>query len=441
MKFSSTHISHYLNDPVKQFQLSFLLKQAAVIIGSILIAQSVLSLEQIGKLEWLFYLGYIGTFFWSNGLLQSSLKSAPDESPAKRDEVLWNVFSAKAFLAVLWTICMLIAYPFILNDLHIGFPTYLFFVIWIIGSVCSAFLPFLFYRRHQHKNLMLFNTLYFSIYIGIFLFFMLEGIELESLIISLGFFGILLIAGTAKAAFPLKKDRFRKSNIALPLMTALPLIGYAFMAGLAVVTDGWLVRFWSNDDKVFAIFRYGARELPLSLAASVALSGAVIPLLSSSLESGLAQLKKRALSWMHILFPLCMALVLSSTYLFEWLYSERFTESVVLFDVMLLLVVSRLIFPQSILLAKGAYRLIFKVSIFEILLNIAVSICLLHYFGLIGIVMGTVIAFLFEKIIMIFIIRKRYQIPLNSYHSWQWHLLYTILLCTTLISKYITFLV
>lgn len=439
MKFSFTHISHYLNDPVKQFQLSFLLKQAAVIIGSILIAHSVLSLEEIGKLEWLFYLGYIGTFFWSNGLLQSSLKSAPDESYARRDEVLWNVFSAKAFLAVLWAICMLLVYPFILNDLQIGFGTYAFFVIWIIGSVLSAFLPILYYRRHQYKNLMLFNSFYFSIYVGIFLFFMLKGIALDSLIISLGFFGILLIAGAANAALPLKKDRFNKSNIVLPLITALPLIGYALMAGLAVVTDSWLVRFWSNDDKVFAIFRYGARELPLSLAASVALSGAAIPLLSSSLESGLIQLKKRALSWMHILFPMCIALVLSSTYLYKWLYSERFSESVILFDIMLLLVVSRLIFPQSILLAKGAYRLIFKVSILEILLNIAVSFCLLYYFGLIGIVVGTVIAFLFEKIIMIFIIRKRYQIPLKSYHSWKWHLLYTILLCIALISKYITF--
>ena len=206
---------------------------------------------------------------------------------------------------------------------------------------------------------------------------------------------------------------------------------------ILTVTDGWLVKIWSDDEEIFAIFRYGARELPLSLAASVALSGAVIPLISSSTESGLAQLKKRALSWMHVLFPVSIALVLSSTYLFDWFYGERFIDSVILFDVMLLLVISRLIFPQSILLAKGMYGLIFKVSVVEIMLNVVLSICLLYYFGLVGIVAGTVVAFLCEKLIMIFIIRKRFQISLSTYHALSWHLLYTMLICIALLCKYI----
>jgi O-antigen/teichoic acid export membrane protein len=437
LKYNSNHISQYLNDPVRQFQLSFLLKQAAVLIGSILIAQSMLSLEQIGKLEWLFYTGYIGTFFWSNGLLQSSLRSSPDETSSQREEILWNIFRSKAFLSLAWAACMLLLYPFFRGDLQIGFEVYICFVVWIVGNVFSAFLPFLFYRMHQYKSLMLFNILYFTIYVGIFSFFMVQGSGLDTLLISLGFFGAILIAGTTKAAFSIKTASFKSSGITSAILTALPLIGYALMAGLAVVTDGWLVKIWSDDEEVFAIFRYGARELPLSLAASVALSGAVIPLISHSAESGLAQLKKRALSWMHILFPVSIALVIFSTLLFDWFYGERFIDSVILFDVMLLLVVSRLIFPQSILLAKGEYNLIFKVSILEIILNVVLSISLLYYFGLAGIVAGTVIAYLFEKIIMITIIRKRYQIALRSYHSIGWHLLYSILLSFVLLCKYI----
>ncbi len=414
-----------------------MLKQAAVLIGSILIAQSALSLEQIGKLEWLFYLGYIGTFFWSNGLLQSSLRSAPGESPAQRADILWNVFKAKSFLAGIWIIFMLLLYPFIWSDLQIGFHIYLFFVLWIVGNIFSAYLPFLFYRMQKYKNLMLFNVLYFSIYISIFIFFMIKGSALESLLIYLGVFGLLLIAGTTRAAISIKDTSLNSSGMSATLITALPLIGYALMAGLAVVTDGWLVKLWSNDEEIFAIFRYGARELPLSLAASVALSGAVIPLISNSPESGLTQLKKRALSWMHILFPVSIGLVLSSNYLFDWFYGNRFADSVLLFDILLLLVISRLIFPQSILLAKGEYKLIFKISVMEILLNISVSIGLLYHFGLIGIVAGTVIAFLFEKLVMIFIIRKTYKIPLSSYHAHSWHLLYTLALCITLACKYL----
>ncbi|MBK7428460.1 MAG: polysaccharide biosynthesis C-terminal domain-containing protein [Saprospiraceae bacterium] len=437
MKFNSSHISQFLNDPVRQFQLSFLLKQAAVLIGSILIAQSMLSLEQIGKIEWLFYIGYIGTFFWSNGLLQSSLRSSQDETPAKRAEILWNIFRSKALLSFAWAICMLLMYPFIWDDLKIGFAIYLFFVVWMVGNVFSAFLPFLFYRMHQYKNLMLFNILYFNIYVTIFILFWVQGSVLDNLLLSLGIFGAVLIAGTTQAAYSGKGSGLNFSGITSAIRTALPLIGYSLMAGLAVVTDGWLVKIWSDDEEIFAIFRYGARELPLSLAASVALSGAVIPLISSSTESGLAQLKKRALSWMHVLFPVSIALVLSSTYLFDWFYGERFIDSVILFDVMLLLVISRLIFPQSILLAKGMYGLIFKVSVIEIMLNVGLSICLLYYFGLVGIVAGTVVAFLCEKLIMIFIIRKRFQISLSTYHALSWHLLYTMLICIALLCKYI----
>lgn len=438
MKFNLSHISQYLNDPVRQFQLSFLQKQAAVLSGSIFIARSALSLEQIGQLEWLFYLGYAGTFFWSNGLLQASLRSEPAESQSQKRRTLWNVFRAKSLFAGIWALIMLAVYPFLMNDLQAGFIIYVYFLIWIAGTTLSAYLPFLFYRVHQYRRLMWYNILFFSIYVVVFITFMQSGTRPESLLQALGIFGILLIAGTTLSAISVKVVDQNNSFVTGTILPALPLMGYALMAGLAVVTDGWLVKHWSDDDDIFAIFRYGARELPLSLAASVALSAAAVPLISGSVEKGLKQLKIRALSWMHILFPVSIALVLSSTYLFDWVYAGRFSDSVILFDVMLLLVVSRLIFPQSVLMAKGEYKLIFKISVLEIILNVGVSLYLLYFFGLVGIVMGTVIAFYFEKLLMIIIIYRRYQIKLSSYHSMVWHSLYAILLFTAVMCKYIT---
>ena len=68
-----------------------------------------------------------------------------------------------------------------------------------------------------------------------------------------------------------------------------------------------------------------------------------------------------------------------------------------IFNVFLLVIISRLIFPQTILIAFGKTKMVLLISVLETILNIILSVIFVQYFGLIGIAFGTFLAYLFEK--------------------------------------------
>jgi O-antigen/teichoic acid export membrane protein len=72
-----------------------------------------------------------------------------------------------------------------------------------------------------------------------------------------------------------------------------------------------------------------------------------------------------------------------------------------IFMVYLLLVLSRLLFPQTILIGLKKTRIIMIASITELILNIALSVWLSQYYGLVGVALATIFIFFIEKLILI----------------------------------------
>jgi O-antigen/teichoic acid export membrane protein len=213
------------------------------------------------------------------------------------------------------------------------------------------------------------------------------------------------------------------------LKVSMPLIVGAFIAGLVPYIDGILVA--SNfDDVTFAIFRYGSRELPISLLMANAMSNAMVPVISSatSFKHSMERLKKESIRLMHILFPISIILTLISTPLFRYVFNPVFIESAGIFKIMLLLVISRVLFPQTILLSFRKNNQILTASVIEVLTKIVVSIIFLKWWGLHGIVWGTVIAFFIEKVVLIYFVHKEKGILPSKYIHFRWWAGYTILL-------------
>ena len=132
-------------------------------------------------------------------------------------------------------------------------------------------------------------------------------------------------------------------------------------------------------------------------------------------HDSLGRLKSGTTKFMHIFFPLSILLMFFSRMIFEFLYNSEFEESAMIFNTYLLIMISRWLFPQSVLIAMEKHRDVFRISLIELLLNISLSLLLLPYFGLVGIAMGTVLAFWFEKIIMIFRLKTKYGIGVSEY--------------------------
>ena len=99
-----------------------------------------------------------------------------------------------------------------------------------------------------------------------------------------------------------------------------------------------------------------------------------------------------------------------------------------IFNTYLLIIVSRLLFPQAILIGMNKHSDVFIISLIELAVNIVLSLILIRYFGLVGIALGTALAFWLEKSIMISRLSIKYNIPVFDYAPTKVLLIYSILL-------------
>ena len=207
---------------------------------------------------------------------------------------------------------------------------------------------------------------------------------------------------------------------------AIPLALYAAISSFAQIFDAWLVTFFYNKPDIFAVFKYGARELPGALALAGAFSTAMVPLIVKHKSYGLERIKTGSRRLIHLFFPLSIVLMLTSTWLFKRIYSDDFATSAQVFNVYLLLVISRFVFPNSILIALQRGRILVWISLIELITNIALSVLFIEKMGLIGVALATVFAYFLEKILLVVYLKQKENINLSDYTVISWWIVYSL---------------
>ena len=394
---------YFINDTARQVQLFMVCRQLGIILASIILAW-VLPVEEVGVIEMLMFAGYLMTFFWSDALLRGYLSKK--ELHRDKQEVT-NFFLLYFLGSILSMLILLAGQSFLIplftsrSDLP-GLELYAFYQILVLPLWVAPFIGLF-------KGL---NILLASCYVLIAPAFAcwtgfnslpgIEGILLGLFCYALVGFGWVLTQTKLKGSI-------RFGGLLKILWPATwPLVMYAVSTGLARSFDAWLVASTFTEAD-FAIFRYGAREFPIVAALSAGLSTILIPRLHDHLALG--ELKSRSIRLMHAWYPVIAVLMLASHFIFPLIYGDAYLMSASIFNIFLLLTLTQLFFPQSIMIARGDSRLLWYVSIAELCVNVGVSLLLLPYFGLVGIAWGTLIAFIFEKIILMTIIQRRYGIP------------------------------
>jgi len=207
-----------------------------------------------------------------------------------------------------------------------------------------------------------------------------------------------------------------------------PVILSVLFSGSAQYINGFIVSA-SFDAGTFAIFRYGARELPLVALLAYALSNALVPVIArDGTGPGLKILKERSGRMAGWMFPLTIGLILSAYVLFPLIYGRNFLESAGVFNLYLLLIASRLLFPQTVLLALKRTRIQMIAAILELILNIGLSLLLVNAWGIRGVALATVIAYYFERIFLMSYLSGVMKIPVSQYVDIRKHLTWTSLL-------------
>ena len=415
---------------VRALQIFQILRQGAAILISIFLAKSMLSTEEIGVFEMLTFIGTTVSFFWVAGLNQGILPFFPKLSIAEQKKFIFNVFLLFCGIS-LFVFILLFFFEKNFTQLLVSqttLPYYKFFITYLLFLMPSFLIEYIYLIQNLPKRILGFGVVAFISQILVVIVPIYLGWGLEWSIYGLLALGIFRFIWLGVVI-----GQFGKINLDLSMMQkyyniAIPLVLYALLSAFPTIFDNWVVGWFYQDPKQFAIFRYGARELPLAIALANALSVAMIPEVVKDLSASLTQLKQRALNLYHILFPISIVLMLTSQWWFPIVFNSSFVESAEVFNVFLLIVISRLIFPQTILIALGKTKTVLYISIVETLLNIVLSIWLVQLFGLVGIAFGTVLAFLFEKIAIAFYLKTKERISFSEYTPVGWFMFYSLIL-------------
>ncbi len=391
---------------------------------SIIFSKSQLGTGEIGIYETFLLIAGGVSFFWIGGLIQSIMplfrsNNTFANTDGQKTPILFNSFLLMLTFSILAGLFVFISDEAIAGflSLHTSKLPYLKILIaYIVLSGPNNLIEYILLLKNHPKTIIGYGLISFTLQLFFVTVPVLLGYDL-----GYGLYGLVAV-NMIKFAYLLflllKYSRIRLSVMFIKehLGLATPLIFSILLSGSASYVDGFLVSNKFNE-ATFAIFKYGARELPFVVLLANAFSNAMIPEFSekSDLSESLKLLKRRSEKLMHYLFPASIALLLVSKWLYPLVFNPDFAESANVFNIYLLIIVSRLIFPQTILVGLKKTRVIMFSSLFELIINISLSLVFIDLFGIEGVALATLIAYLIQKIIMMFYLSVKEDVKLNSY--------------------------
>lgn len=419
-------MKNHLNT-VSAFQFYQLVRYSTLVITGIVFAKSTLTQQAIGEYETFVFLAGAVSFFWLNGMLKALLPLSSGQKESQ--SALFSSFVVISFFSLLVGFILYLANPFfsgfLLNGKAVPEPGLL--VVYLVFGVPASMVEYFYLIRKQNRMLVVFALVSFSVQFllvvlpvvfGYPVQWAMRGLIVSALLRYFWLWGVFIFYSEIRFSFS-----FVKAHLKL----GMPLVAAALLSGSAQFVDGFIVtsRF---DESTFAVFRYGARELPLATLMANALSSAMLPGfgIREKLQENLRMLKRGVSRLMHFLFPLTALLLLVSKPLFPVVFNSAFSESATVFNIYLLLVISRLLMPQTILNGLKLTRQIMVAAFFELVLNVALSLFLVRVWGIAGIAFATFVAYLFEKIYLVLMVKKKLNIRLTDYHPLKYYLFYSL---------------
>lgn len=414
---------------MRAFQVFNVLRQGATILIAILLAKSALGTEGIGIYEMLLYIGFTLTAFWIAGLMQGFLAQYPQLAPARQPAFLFNAYLLFLGLSTLVLSILWVAKTPILTALasQPDLPYYELFILFLWLNAPTFLVENIYLLLNRPAEIFRFGIWSFGLQVGatlapIYLGYGLQGAFYALITLAAGRHIWLLYLLWKYGAF-----EWQPRLISQWALMSIPLILYALMGVFNQSFDNWLVNFrYAGDEHLFAIFRYGARELPFALAISNAFGSAMLPEVAGNLENALPSIRDKSRKLFHLLFPLSIFLVLTSKWIFPLVFSNSFEDSIILFNIFLLVTISRLVFSRPILVGLNANRLVFYISLVELAFHVVLGFVLAHFMGLIGIAIATVAAHTLEKILLCWFLYRKFGISLSQYTDMRWFLGYSM---------------
>lgn len=411
-------------------QIFQVIRLTASVGSGILLAKSGLPLGDLGTYETLVYLGSFVVVFGVNGLLQAMAPvytRLPDaEKPALLTASIGVFTLIGALLAVSFYVgaaTLVPALTGLLSVQHLGW-----FCVWLCLNTAALPVEMVYLLRQKPWHIIVWGLVSFGLHlvalvVPVWAGYGLAGSwqALTALSVARGLWtlGVLARYGGTVHFWPVSKAF---------LWFGVPLVANTLLGNGILLFDNWLVGHYYRSDAVFALYRYGSREFPLAFALSVALGASLVPLVSTNLDNGLAEIKRRTRRLMHLLFPIALLLMLSVDWWFPLVFNADLAPAARLFKIYLLLTATRILLPNTIVLGLGKPKILLYVGLAELCLKIATGWLGLYLGGLEGLAWSVIGCFAFEKIALMLYLRQYTKIRTTEWLDVRWYFGYTLVL-------------
>ncbi len=415
---------------IRALQLFQLMRYGVLFIIRIALAKLGVLTEEIGDFEYFIFLGSAISFFWVNGLMQSLLPlnqnsktfgKTPDKSPE-----LFNAFLLVTAFTLI-AIFALATYEF--SDIGPSTPNIYFLLAFLLFTTPAYLVEYIYLLFNKPKRIIQYGFTVFTLQIVFFLSPIIAGYPIEYAYLGLVIFTFikfcwLLILLQQYAIFKLSFTYIKEH-----LKLGAPLIIAAGLGGSAQYIDGFIIKH-QFDEATFAKFVYGAKELPFVYLLANMLSNAMVARFSqeSNITTIIADLKNESVKMMHYLFPISILLILLSNYLYPLMFRPEFAISAKVFNIYLLLIISRLVFPQTLLIGLKQSGAILKISIVELIINVTLSLIFIQWWGILGVAYATVIAYALDKLLLTILVQRKLKINATDYINFRLLTIYSVLL-------------
>ena len=396
-----------------------------------------LTKNEIGDFELMMLLASALSYFWVTGIIQTFLPLYNNNHvfPKRTDfrdksPEIYNTFLLISFFSVGFGLLIFLLRNniYVYKDLRVV-PHVLPLVIYFILSNITPLIEYIYYVRDRPYQII--NYVFWMSIIQIFMvctpIIMGFGIEM-------GIWGLIAVTAVKFVWLLVLLERyaefkFSREYLKTHFRLGMPLIMSCLLSGSSQYIDGFIAS-WTNIPGGFAVFRYGAKELPFVSSLSTGLGNSMLTGFSTSesMRRAMYELKNKSLRMMHYLFPISIVVMFFSRWIFDHLFTQDYIRSSDVFMVYLLMIISRLLFPQTILIGLKKTRVVFWASLLEIILNVIVSLLLIPTYGIVGIPLGTAVVHILEKIFMIVYNYYVLHIAPKAYIPIRWFLFYSALI-------------
>jgi O-antigen/teichoic acid export membrane protein len=413
-------------DNISGLQAVQLLRFVTFLIISIVFTKSHLTRAQIGTWELFLFISSLISFFWVSGIIQSLLtlynrnrtfRQAGDVTGRKSPEI-FNAFILILFFSLL--VCLIglpIKNSLPATDINQDIPYPSLLLIYVLASNPVTIIEYIYLLNNRAHRILQYGIYTYAIQLLFVLAPVVAGYDEKSAI-----FGLFAITAIRWVWLIILLRRYTEIKISVDfireqLRVGMPLILTFLISGSAQYVDGIIISACYEDPGVFAMYRFGAKEFPLTLLLANGLSNALLPRFSTreGMREALVILRTRSKRLMNYLFPISMATMLVARWVYPRLFTPEFARSADVFMIYLLLIIPRLVFPQTIVIGRRKTNVTLIAAAIEIAINIPLSLALIRPYGVVGVALATFIVYSLEKIFLMWFVWKKMKIKPVEY--------------------------